>query len=148
MSVGLNRASIFAVKEETTAGEYVAPSAGSDFVPLRPGNELNFEPELLESDELLNDIGATKALIGKESVSGAHVAYLKHSGVEGQEPELGVLYESVMGSKSVASTEYDTVASSTTTVVKVNTGEGATFEAGEAVLVKDSASGYSIRNIK
>lgn len=148
MTVGLNRASIFAIKEETTAGEYIAPSAGSDFVPLRPGNELNFEPELLESDELLNDIGATKALIGKESVSGAHVAYLKHSGVEGQEPELGVMYESIMGSKSIASTEYDTVSSSTTTLLKVNTGEGATFEAGEAVLVKDSANGFQIRNIK
>lgn len=147
MSVGLNRASIYAIKEEVTAGTYLPPSTGADFVPLRPGNELSFEPEILESDELLNDIGATKGLIGKEAVSGAHVAYLRHSGVEGQEPEVGLLYESVLGSKSIAAVEYDTVAASTISLLKVNTGEGASFEVGEALLIKDATNGYSIRNI-
>lgn len=147
MAVGLQRASIFAIKEETTAGTYVPPAAGSDFVPLRPGNELTYEPEQLESDELLNDIGAAKSFVGKEIVSGSHSAYLKHSGVEGQEPELGVLYESVMGTKAVASTEYDTVSSSTTTVLNVDAGEGVNFQAGQAVLVKNGA-GYAIRNVK
>jgi hypothetical protein len=148
MSVGLTRASSFAIKEEVTAGTYVAPAAGTDFVALRPGNELSFEPELLESDELLNDIGATKSSIGKEAVSGSHSAYLRHSGVEGQEPQLGVLWESVMGSKAVAGTEYNTVASSTTTIVKVDVGEGVNFQAGQALLVKDSSNGFSIRNVK
>jgi len=148
MATGLTRASVFAIKEEITAGDYLPPASGTDFVPLRPGNEISFEPELLESDELLNDIGATKSQIGKEAVSGSHVAYLRHSGVEGQEPQLGIMYESVMGSKSIASTEYDTVSSSTTTLLKVNTGEGATFEVGEALLIKDASNGFSIRNIK
>jgi hypothetical protein len=147
MAAGLQRASIFAIKEEVTAGTYVAPSAATQFIPLRPGNTLNYEPEILENDELLNDIGASKGLIGKESVSGSHSAYLRHSGVEGQEPQIGVLYESIMGSKAVAGTEYDTVASSTTTLLKVDTGEGANFQAGQAVLVKDGSNGYSIRNI-
>lgn len=148
MAVGLNRASIFAIKKEVTSGEYLAPTVGSEFVPLRSGNELSFEPEILESDELLNDIGASKGSIGKESVSGSHTAYLKHSGVEGQEPELGVLYESIMGSKYVVATEYDTVAGSTTSLFKVNTGEGAQFRVGQALLVKDATNGYSIRNVE
>lgn len=143
---GLQRASVFSIKEETTEGTYVPPASGADFVPLRPGNTSNFEPELLDSDELLNDIGASKGSIGKEAVSGSHPAYLKHSGVEGLEPELGILYESLFGSKAVAATEYDTIVGSTTSVIKVGVGEGAQFSQGQALLIKDS-SGYSIRNI-
>ena len=145
--VGLNRASIFAIKEEVTSGTYAPPSAGADFIPLRPGNETTFEPEQLESDELLNDIGASKSATGKEVVSGSHSVYLKHSGVEGQEPEVGILYESVMGGKFVASTEYDTAAGSTVSVVAMPGGEGANFQEGQALLIKDATNGYSIRNV-
>jgi hypothetical protein len=143
---GLIRSSIFSLKAESTEGVYAPPVAGSDFVPLRPGNTSNFEPELLDSDELLNDIGASKGSIGKEAVSGSHPAYLKHSGVEGQEPEVGILYESLFGSKVVNATEYDTVSGSTVSVIKVGSGEGALFSQGQALLIKDSV-GYSIRNI-
>lgn len=147
MAVGLSRASIFAIREETTAGTYLAPSAGAQFVPLRKKNEIGFEPELLTSDELLNDIGATKGLIGKEAVKGSHSAYLRHSGVEGQEPQIGILYESIMGSKYVASVEYATIAGCTTTVLKLGAGIGANFQVGQPLLIKDSTNGYSIRNI-
>jgi len=144
---GLQRASIFAIKKEVTGGEYLPPTVGADFIPLRPGNSLNYEPEPLENDELLNDIGAAKGLIGKEAVSGSHSAYLKHSGVEGQEPESGILYESVFGAKTVNATEYNTVAASTVSTLKVDTLEGALFEQGQAVLVKDGVNGYAIRNV-
>jgi hypothetical protein len=145
-TVGLQRASIFALKKETTAGDYLAPSTGAEFVPLRPGNTLNFQAEALESDELLNDIGAAKAFTGKESVEGSHSAYLRHSGVEGQEPELGVLYESIMGSKVLHATEFATVTGSTTSVLKV--ADGTQFVPGQALLIKDASNGYSIRNVK
>lgn len=146
MAVGLNRASSFALTREVTPGVYVAPTTPAQFVPLRPGNELSYEPESLDSDELINDIGASKSFIGKESVSGTHAAYLRHSGVEGQEPQLGVLFESILGSKHIAVTEYDTIVGSTTKILKVNTGEGAQFVEGQAVLVKNGV-GYEIRNI-
>ena len=145
MSVGLNRASVFAITEETTSGTYVAPSTGAQFVPLRPGNELSYEPEQLESDEVQNDIGASKSFIGKEVIKGSHTAYLKHSGVEGQEPELGVLYESLMGSKHIM-VESGTTSGSTVSVIKVPTGEGADYVQGQAILVKKS-DGYKIANI-
>lgn len=145
-NVGLQRASIFALRKEVTPGDYLKPNAGAQFVPLRPGNTLNFQPEQLESDELLNDIGAAKSFVGKETVEGTHSAYLRHSGVEGQEPELGLLYESLMGSKAIAATEYAALAGSTVNVIKV--ADGSSFIAGQALLIKDSANGYSIRNIK
>lgn len=148
MSLGLVRASSFAIVKEVTPGTYVKPTVGSQFVPLRPGNTTNYEPELLESDELLNDIGASKSFIGKEAQSGSHPAYLRHSGVEGQEPELGILYESLMATKVIAANEYDTDSGSTTTVITVPTGEGVNFIVGQALLIKDASNGFSIRNIK
>ena len=143
-SVGQSRASLFATKKETTTGVYVAPSAGSDFLPLRPGNELNYEPEITENDELLNDIGAAASINTGDSVSGSHSAYLRHSGVEGQEPQLGEVWESLFGSKHIVSVEQVAAASSTTTVVKV--ADGSLFKVGQALLVK-KANGHKIVNI-
>ena len=147
MAAGLNRASVMAINEETTEGTYVAPSAAGDFIPLRPGNEIKYEPVLLESDELLNDIGGAKGLVGSDTCSFAHPAYLRHSGTEGGEPEMGILWESLMGSKDVASTEYDTTSGSTTLKAVMPGGEGANFAAGQALLIKDGTNGYSIRNV-
>ena len=146
MSVGLQRASTFAIAEESTAGTYAPPASGANFVPLRPGNELSFEPEQLENDELINDIGAAKSATGKEVVSGSHSAYLKHSGVEGVEPEVGVLYESILGSKRIIATEVLTAAGSGKNIVKVETGKGVDFRVGQAVLVK-SGTGFEMRNV-
>lgn len=144
MTVGLNKASVFAVTEEASSGVYVEPSVGAEFLPLRPGNEVAYEPEELKSDELLNDIGAAKSFVGKEKVSGKHSIYLKHSGVEGQAPQTSVLYESILGDKYVDSTERTASASSTTTVVKVSS--GANFRQGQALLIK-KPNGYKIANI-
>jgi hypothetical protein len=145
MSVGLQRATIFAIKEESTAGEYLKPDSGTQFVPLRPGNSLSFTAEQLDSDELLNDIGAAKSFVGKESTEGSHSAYLRHSGVEGQEPQLGVLYESVMGGKVVNGISYTSEAGSDPEIVVV--ADGTLFYPGQALLIK-SGSGYQIRNVK
>jgi hypothetical protein len=147
MTVGVAKASIFALRKEVTAGTYLAPSSATQFVALRKKSDVKFSPQMLKTDELLNDIGETKELIGKTAVKGNHSAYLRHSGVEGQEPQLGILYESLMGAKSVASVEYPLVSASTTTVLKVNTGVGANFIVGQALLIKDTVNGYSIRNI-
>ena len=147
MTVGLHRATIKAYTREVTSGTYVAPSAATQFVANRPGSAITYEPESLESDEVLDDIGASKSAVGKELVSGSHPAYLRHSGVEGQEPQLGLLYESILGTKAVAGTEYNTIAASSVTVIKVDTGEGANFREGQALLIKDGTNGYSIRNI-
>ena len=149
----LQRASVFAIVEETTVGELKAPTSGSDAIPLRSGFSQTSSLEELASDELVNDIGATKSLTGLETAEGTHPAYLKHSEVEGQEPETILLYESAFGDKVVFSTEYDVTAGSTagtasaaaTLVMPV--GEGAQFRVGQAVLIKDDTNGYSIRNI-
>lgn len=149
MTVEITRASTMAIKEETTTGDLIAPSAGSDYIPLRAGAGITVSVDQLESDEFINNLGVTKAYAGKENVSGDHPAYVKHSGVEGQAPEVALLFESALGISETAAAEYNTVAASTTTVVKVDAGEGASYSVGECVLVKDAlaSSGYSMRNI-
>jgi hypothetical protein len=147
MAVGISKNSVFAIREEVTAGTLIAPSAAAQFVPLRPGNEMNYTVETLDNEELNADIGAAKKFKGKESVEGTHSAYIKHSGVEGQEPQVGILYESVFGDKTVNATEYDTTTGSSVSAVVMPVGEGANFYVGQALLIKDSTNGYSVRNI-
>lgn len=143
----LQKATVMAIKEETTAGTPVVPSAGSDFIPLRAGFSVAPNLEEIASDEISNNLGSTKSYTGKESPSGSHPIYLKASETAGQAPEYGLMIESLLGDKSVASTEYPTVSSSTTSLLKVNTGIGANFEVGECVMIKDGTNGYSMRNI-
>ena len=143
----LQKASVFAVKQESTPGTPVVPTAGTDFIPLKAGSQMTAAIEELTNDEIQNDLGAPKSLTGKETPTGSHPIYLKNSEVEGQAPEYGVLIESVLGASSTAGAEFNTVAASTVSLLKVDAGEGSTYEVGEAVLVKDGINGYSIRNI-
>lgn len=148
MSAILTRSSILAAKEETTEGTLEAIASGSDFIQLREGFTLQNENEVIDTDSLTNDIGKSKSIVVGENPSASIPLYNKHSDVEGQEPEFGILIESCMGDKTVISTERDTVAGSTVSVLNVDTGEGASsFEEGQAVLVKDGTNGYSIRNV-
>jgi hypothetical protein len=109
--------------------------------------------EELANDELLNDIGPSKSLIGKELPEGAHPIYLKASETAGSAPEYGVMVESCMGAKTVNATEYSTNgtssagSSSTRASLEMGSNEEDNFEIGQAVLVKDGSNGYAIRNV-
>lgn len=141
------KSSIAAFKEEVTEGTLIAPAAG-DFIALREGFTVTNELETVTTDELKSGIGASAPINVGENPTASYPAYMKHSGVEGTEPEYGIVFESAMGDKTVNSTEYNTVASSTVSVVKVDSAEGANFEIGQGLLVKDGTNGYSIRNVE
>ncbi len=141
----LTRSNVLSIKEETTEGTLEAITSGASFVPLREGTSISNELQTSDSDELLNDIAKGKSLVVGEASKCSLPFYPKHSGVEGQEPELGIAYESFMGGKSVAVAEIDTAAGSTTTVLKV--ADSSSLEVGEALLIKDGTNGYSVRHI-
>lgn len=147
MSVGNNRASIMAFKEEVTAGTLVSISAATQFVPLRPGFGMEYKAEELTNDELQSDIGMSKSAKGKESVEGSHEAFLKHSGTEGVAPALGLLYKSIMGGSSVVTVERSTTVGCTISKLVVGAGLGVNFYKGQALLIK-LGTGYYIRNVK
>ena len=147
-TVGNNRASVFAVVEETEEAVLKAPSAGSDFLPLRPGFGMEYKAEELTNDELQSDIGMAKSNKGKESVDGSHDAYIKGSGSEGIVPGIGKLYKNILGEEGVLAFNYTLTSGSTKSVLKLPTGAGENFFKGQAILIKDGVNGYNIRNIK
>lgn len=150
----LTKSSVAAFKKEVTEGTLEYPSAGTDFVPLRSGFSFEGALETIDSDEIINSLGMTKSFVSKESPTISYPKYLRHSGVEGTEPEYGILIESAMGSKDIQATERNTVAGSTAgtaaarAVINVDTGEGVEYQTGKALLIKDGTNGYSIRNVR
>jgi len=145
MSSLQTRNSVIAVKEETTEGTPVSPTAATDYVAQRPGFDMTPEFEQLANDEFKSNIGTSKGTLGIETPTVTFPQYLRHSGTEGQAPNYGLFLKSLFGEEKILA-EYDTVAGSTTTVINVDTGEGANFSKGDAVLVKNP-SGFEIRHV-
>lgn len=139
-----NRASSLAVVRETVAGTPVLPSAGTDFIALQEGFSLNPNFQTLENAEIRSSIGLSKLIQGLESPEGSFDHYLRHSGVEGQAPNYGLLLESLLGDTSSNATERTTAAASTVSLLKLAAG-GGDFAKGKAVLVKDAT--YSVRPV-
>jgi len=141
------RSSVLAIKKETTENTPVFPTSATDYIALQPDFSMDSVFENLTNDELKASIGKSAPIIGAEAPTASVSAYLRASGTVATAPNYGLLLEASLGAVTTASTEYDTVSSSTTSVIKVNTGEGATFQRGEALLIKDGTNGYRIRCI-
>lgn len=141
------KSSVLAVVVESAEGTPVAPSGTGQFIPLQ--DDFTMEPafEQLENAEMKASIGMSKTIVGAENPTSSFSAYLKHSGTEGAASQLDEVLTAAFGAEVIAATEYDTVASSTTTLIKVDTGEGVNFQRGQILLVKDATNGYSIRPV-
>ncbi len=149
------RKSVLAIKKEVTSGTPVMPTAGTDFVTLQDGFELIPSFETLDNNELSPNVGSKAPILGIEAPTATVSHYFRHSGVEGTAPNYDELVESAIGEKVAAhATERLLDAGSTAgsataaAVIEFLGGEGADFERGKAVLLKDSVNGYAIRNIE
>jgi hypothetical protein len=148
------KSTIFAFGEESTEGTLVQPSSGTQFISVREGATLESANDVIDTDEMVDDIGASEGFVGKETPTASVSKYIKHSGTQGTAPDYALLIKAAMGTQTTNSTEYDTVSSSTAgtssaaAVLNVDTGEGASFSKGHGVLIKDSTNGYKIRNVK
>lgn len=148
------KSSVLAIIKEVTEGTLVQPSAGSQFTVLREGFTVQGALETVSSDELVNDIGASKSFSSKETPTASIPKYFKHSGIEGQAPDYGLLIESAMGSVTVNATEYDTDSGSIAgdrdnrAYLQMPAGEAANFEVGQALLIKHGSANFEIRNIQ
>lgn len=154
MSVQLTRKTVAAIMEESTTGTPVVPASGTSFVELQDGAfELTPAFDVLENAEIRSSIGEAQTIIGLEAPTGSISHYIRHSGVEGTKPNYSELLKTAFGSEVVASTQYDTVSSSTAgttsarATIIVDTGEGVDFQRGQALLIKDGTNGYNIRNV-
>jgi hypothetical protein len=141
------RSSVLAIMPEVTEGTAVVPNGATTFLAMQDDFAMEPSFETLENAELKSSIGKSKMILGAEAPTGSMSHYLKHSGTEGQSPQYNLLLKSAFGTETVESTQYNTVGSSTTTVIKVDTGEGAQFSRGHILLIKDATNGYSIRPV-
>jgi hypothetical protein len=139
-----------AVVAESTENVAAYPSSGADFLAIQDGFSLQTQVDVLENAELKASIGKAKSIIGFENPSASISHYLRHSGTEGVAPQSGYskLLKAAFGDEDVNSTEYNTVSGSTVSIVKVDTGEGANFAIGQALLVKHPANPWEIAVVK
>jgi hypothetical protein len=149
----VTRKSVLALVAETTRGTPVAVGAATDYTALQEDVSIAPSFDELENAELANSIGQKETVLGMERPTMSFSHYMRHSGVEATAPDYNLLLKSLFGQEDIAAAEYNTVASSTAgtstarAVVKVDSAEGATFQRGEALLIKDGTNGYSVRNI-
>lgn len=141
------KSTVLGIGVESSEGTPVVPALATDFTAIQEDMAIVPAFEVLENMELKNSLGKSKSIMGMENPTASFSHYLRHSGVEGQAPDFNEVLKALFGSEVVASTEYDTVSSSTITTVKVNTGEGANFQRGQLLLVKDATNGYAIRPV-
>lgn len=141
------KTTVLSVKAEVTEGTPVAPASATDFIAAQDDLTMAPEPNVLENAELKPSLGKSKPIIGTVKGTASFSHYLRHSGVEGQAPNYSALLKAAFGAQDTEATEYNTVSSSTTSLIKVDTGEGAQFRRGQALLIKDGTNGYSIRPV-
>jgi len=148
MTVVRNRDSVMAVTVESTEGTPVVPSAAGEYIAMQDDVSMSPNSETLTNAEIKSSLGPSQPITGRETASASFSHYLKHSGTEGVASEMDELLTAAFGSEEVESTEYDTVAGSTVSVVNVDSGEGANYARGQGLLVKDATNGYSVRNVQ
>jgi hypothetical protein len=132
------KSSSLGVRVESTEGTLVAPTTGAHFVALQDDFSMSPEFEVLENAELKSSIGKAKSIQGIENPTFSFSHYLRNSGTAGTAPNYGPFLKAGFGGEDVAGVEHNTVASSTVALVKVDTGEGATYVRGQPLLIKDN----------
>lgn len=144
----LTRSTVVALMKETTEGTPVPPGASTDYVAIQDDFKMTPSFDVLTNAELKSSIGKSQPILGAEHPSASFSHYLRSSGVAGQAPNYGKLLESLCGAVAVAATERSTTTGSTVTVIKVPSGQGADFQRGQALLLKDGVNGYRIRALE
>src|SRR5262245_27097303 len=117
----LTRASVVAVRQESTEGTLIVPSAATQYIPIEDDFAMSPAFDSLENAELKNSLGPGKPIQGLENPSASFSLYLKHSGTSGSAPNYSIFLASAFGEVDDAGVEHDTVSSSTTSVIKVDT---------------------------
>lgn len=146
MELGSSKSNVLAIVAEVTDGTPVDPAGVTDYVVLQPDANMNPAFELLENEEIRASIGKAKGVQGLERPEMSFSHYLKHSGTEGDAPEISAILKAVFGSETVNATARTLDAASSVSVAKMTAG-GGDFARGFAVLVKDGTNGYSIRPV-
>ena len=126
-----------AVKGESTEGTYVAPASAADFVQAQEdGIEMNGSKDTLELNVIGTGLSKVAPRVGLESASGSLGVYMKAGSAADEEPEYGIMLESLCGAKRSAAAQ-GSGSNHTTTLINVsNTSE---YAVGDIVVVKQGS---------
>lgn len=142
------KSTVVGVMKEVTEGVALDPTSTGAYMPIQDDFAITPSFDTLENVERRASIGVAAPIIAGENPTVTGSFYLKGSGSEGVAPQYSEILESFFGEMVVKATEYDTVASSTTSQIKVNTGEGASFERGQMLLIKDPVNGFGLNAVE
>ena len=150
MGIGINtKGSVAYFKHQVDAVTAIVPISASDsYLEVSEGPAITASKEVLDSDLISLQIGRAKGQHGLQDAGGSCAFEWRHSGVEAEAPDFDAIVEACLGGRSLAGAEYDCVAGSTTSVINVDAGEGASYEVGEFLLIKHAGHPYEIGVIK
>lgn len=142
------RSTVCAVVIEDTEGTLKAPTAATNYIKLQSGFSMVPQIENVENLELSGTLGRSKGILGGEDPVFTASHYLRGSGTAATAPNYGNLIYSSLGATDTESTEYDTVSGSSVSGVVVDSGEGASYRKGQALLVKHSAFAWELMPVE
>lgn len=142
------KSTVLAVVPETTPGTPKGPTAGTDYTIIQGDLEMQPSADVLQNAELRATLDEGKPILGAENPSGSMSRYMRGSGVEGQAPDFNELLKSALGTEVVAGTEYTAAASSTTSLLKVGSGNGTHFQRGQGFLVKHATHPWEVNVVE
>jgi hypothetical protein len=145
--IAVNR-TVVAIVPEATMGTLLLPSSATQYTAIQADFSIDPGKSNLTSEELRDSIGEAKSIPGSEDPIVTLSHYFRASGTAGTAPDYNDIMKSAFGAEVVASTEYDTVSSSTTSIIKVDAGEGVNFQRGQALLIQDNVNGWRVRCVK
>lgn len=140
-----NKSSVF-LKEETTEGVYVAPSASDAIEVLSDGVGFEYNREEVQRNLLSSTIEVNASRVGLSSVSGAVPVEFKSGSAEGNYPREKVLYKSLLGGQRQVSSTSITKTGNTSTVLQIEDADISKYSKGDIIVVKQ-ASAHEARPI-
>lgn len=97
MSENTNASRLYVV-EESVSGTLQAPTSGDENIALQPGFEMVPAVDSILNEELRASIGPSKPITGIERPTAGFSHYLRHSALEGVQPDFNLLLKSLFGS--------------------------------------------------
>lgn len=132
---------IFAAVVEVTEGTYVAPaSASGGYIEVNSAG-LEMKPNYTNVERPVMNAGLikVKGQRGMASVTGSMAIEVKGAGVEGQEPQHGVILQSLFGAKHQITVNVTTKnAGNTGTVLQIQDADIANFVVNDIIVIKQA----------
>jgi hypothetical protein len=141
MALMVKRDTKWAAKSEVTEGLYVAPAAAGDFIKVTEKSEISGKKENIESGSIVASLFPEKIRNGIKKGEGSIEFEAKAGSTEGDEPESGIFFESLLGAKTQLTAQKTTKSSGNTgSILQIEDADIGSFTVGMIVCVLESGA--------